>query len=237
MAIYNTIIRNVLIRGNFFAGDGSALESAYDTTHFSQASITRGDGEYTFNAIVDAILLAHEMLVASIGENRESEYRAWFTEASGNITHGSTIPLVGTGAKTRYGVISNVKDSSQNIYLTHQPREMVEMARANHSRSITDKYYFFTDDVRIWHTRTNVIADIVTWSKTADRTAILANNNTAACAMPDALIPDLLNGSLAFIFRDIFRMEQALQHWQLFAASLNNIAGKQMASMELPAKV
>lgn len=237
MATWNSIIRRVLVRGNFFSGDAAQLVTSYDTAHFTQSLVTRNGAEYSFNAIVDSILDAHEMLVTAIGENPQSEYRRWFQDVTASIAHAELIPQTGTVTKERYGVISDVKDASLNRYLTHQPREMIETAKKGHPRMKLELFHYFTDNVRIWHTRTNVICEIVAWDKAAERAAIIANNEAAVCPMPSALHPALEIGSLAFIQRDAFGAEAAVEAWQQFFPVINKIAGKQIASQELPVKV
>lgn len=237
MSNWASVIREVLLRGNFFAGDNAAIAASYDTASFSQASITANGGEYSFNALVDSILDAHAWMVKAIGENRNSEHRRWFQDVTASIANGGLIPTTGVTSKPRFGVISDVKDASDGRFCTEQPRAVIDICNRGHSRVKSEKYYFYSDDVRIFHSRINVVAEIVTWDRAAERSAIIANNGTAQCSMPEGLLPDLINGSLATIYRDTFRFSSAMVHWQVFAESLNRIAGKQIASLDLIQKV
>lgn len=238
MSTWSTVIRQVLLRGNFIAGDKTAVKTTYETALLTDTQITKGGAEYPFLGIVDAFLDAMEIIVGAIGANRESAYRRWFAADTANIASGGQIPTVSSIAAPRYGVLSNVRDATNGRYLTFQPRVMIRIAKeATHGRRKRDLYHYFTDDVVIEHTRTNVKAEIVAWSRDAEQTVILADNDTYECPLPNDLLPVLEYGALAFIYRDKFNLEQAVANYNKFAPEVNKIAGKQMAATELPAKI
>lgn len=229
-------IRQLLLRGNFFKGDAAALVTLYNTGTFSDAQIVKDGAEFSFNAIIDAILQAHVMMVEAIGQSRDNSLRAWLTVETGNIAPGGAIPTAISGA-ARYGIISDVVDATNATPLTPQPRKVVEIARKGHGRSIVPKYYYFTDDVYIWHTRTNVRGRIVAFDRTAERTAMINSNNSATIKLPTGILPDLEHGALAFIYRDTFRIEQAMEHWKIFDQALGRISPKHVHAAEMPPKM
>lgn len=234
---WNTVLRQILLRGNFFAGTDSLVLAAYNTALQNNASMNNNKAEYPFEAVVDGTLQALIMMIQAIGENRESEYRGDFLDATGNIASGGSIPLFGSlSTRIRYGRISDVRDAASGIYLTHQPRTLVEIGRSIRPRRKLTLHHYFTDDVRVWHTRPQVVAECVTFDKAAERTNMLTLNDTTNCPLAEGLLPVLELGALAFIWRDTFNIEQAVRSWIQFKEELNKIAGKPMASAELPMK-
>jgi hypothetical protein len=229
---WSTVLRQILLRGNFYAGDQATLATAYATTPITDASITKSGGEYSFLALSDVTLQALAMIIRAIGENRESEHRIWFTQDTPALPTGSQIPtLAADGRSERYGVLANVRDADDDTYLTSKPRRYVRIARSTSRRRKLSLYHYFSDDVIIEHTRSNVKAEIVAWDRQTEAANIVANN-VSVCPLPDALLPDLEFGVLAFIWRDKFNLEQAMANAQKFAASLNAISGKQVATAE-----
>jgi hypothetical protein len=234
---WNIVVRQILLRGNFLAGDAAQVKTDYETALIADAQIRKSASEYPFTALADAILSAMTMIVQAIGENRESEYRAWFRDFTNDILTGDQVPTIGSFGGSRFGVISNVKDSADDTYLTFQPRGIIQAANRGGSRRKLEIYQYFSDDVVIEHTRPAVKAEIVSWDRELERLAILTTNNVSDCPLPDALLEDLEFGTLSFIYRDKFNMEQAVANWNKFYPEINRIAGKQMASADLPAKV
>jgi hypothetical protein len=235
---WNVVIRQILLRGNFFAGDQAALAAAYNTALFTDALITDSGAEYPFKAVADGILEAMAMIIGAIGANRESPYRPWFTDDTANIANRGAIPLIGaTGAKARYGVISDVRDATDNKPCSFQPRSIVEIAGTARPRFKVNVYEYFADDTTMWHTRTNVKGRIVVWDRAAELTSIIGSNDVATCPLPDDLLPVLEKGALAFIFKDTFNTDQAQINWSQFIPELDKIAGRPMAALEMNPKV
>ena len=239
---WSKVLRQILLRGNFFAGDAAATRIAYLTAPLNDSILTRNAAEYPFEAIADGVLQAMTQIVAAIGENRESNFRAPFLADTDPILNGGEIPDVSADGKPRYGLIRNVReytDGSEDYaprQLTHQPRTLIDIANRQSPRLSDTVFYYFTDDVRIWHTLDAVVAEIVAWDKEAERSAIVNNNATADCPLPDELLPALEFGSLSFIYRDTFNAENAAMNAQRFAPELQRIAGKPSADAELPSK-
>lgn len=237
---WNSIIVQTLLKGNFIAGPAATVASNYATAgNLSDANITKAGGEFSFAAIVDAILEAYGMIVGAIGNNVESEYRPWFADDTATILSGGLIPKVGTTGKPRYGMMSDMRDAADGkTFLSFQPRGLIDVANKFWPRNKQEIYQYWTDNLRVWHTRpAGAIGSIVTWDRPAERALILSANNTTPCPLPDSLIPVLTDfGGLAFIYRDVFNSDSAGAHLQLFQQELLKISGQPPAVTELNTK-
>lgn len=236
---WNSVIRQILLRGNFIAGDIAAVKATYEDTLFDDTHLTNNGAQYPFSAIVDSMLQALTLIVQAIGDNRDSEYRTSFRDFTNILQNGDPIPTIGATGGSRYGVISNVFDIDNNRPLTFQPRRLIQTANETHGRRKLSLYQYFTDDIVIEHTRPEsggVKAEIVAWDREAEREAMIDRNDNADCPLPDALLPVLEFGSFSYIWRDTFNQEQAVKNWNLFYPEINRIAAKEMAATELPAK-
>jgi hypothetical protein len=237
--LWNVVIRQILLQGDFFAGNAAAVKALYDITTFTDTQITKSGAEFPFKAIGDAALQAMTIIVSAIGHNRESQYRPWFQDVTDTLADGVTLPKTGSsasGSKQRFGKIGKVKDGSNSRICAHSPKEMVRIADSSHGRFNLNVYRFWTDDVTIHHNRTDVVAECVTWDRATELTYFIANNANN-CSLPDELIPDLVIGALAFIHKDTFRGTEWKEQWALFAEKVNRIAGDDaFADAYYPAK-
>lgn len=237
---WSSVIIQILIKGNFIKGNPAGVATAYDpSVLLSDSTLTDGGGEFPFGGVVDRILQAMSLIVTAIGSNRQSEYRTAFLEDTAGVASGALIPRVAASSATKYrfGVLSDVKDGSSGLYLTETAREIVLIARKNHTRQIVKPYQYYTDDTRLWHTRSTAKSEIVAWDKAAERAAMIASNHTSVCPLPDDLLPALEFGSLGVMHRNNFNIQQAEAEFAKFVAEINRIAGKQMPDAELAAKV
>lgn len=235
---WENVLRQIFLKGNFIApGDATATASAYAASPITSAIITASGAEFPFTAVCDKVIAALELMIRAIGENRNSHYRAWFLDETPNVGDGARIPLESVANVPRIGVIANVRDADDGTYLTFAPRKAIQIARAAHPRRLIQPYQFYTDDVRIYHTRTFVVCEIVSWDRAAEYTNIVTNNNSTNCPLPEDLHPALEDGALALIHRDTFNVVQAEAAWQRFVPELNRIAGKPIADEEMLQKV
>lgn len=232
----STIIQ-ILLKADFMKGDKAGLAADYNVVGVVDDDIMRDAGPaFSFEAVVDKILMAMTMIVTAIGENRQSEYRPYFLKDTIPLASGDKIPLVANG-KPKFGVVSDFRDSYNDRYLTEQPREIVLGSRRQHARRVIRPFHYWTDDIRVLHTRVDVTAEVVAWDKTAERVLMITTNDVSPCPLPDDLLPALEFGSLALLQRGNFNAESAPANAQAFQQELARIAGKPMAVPELAAKV
>jgi hypothetical protein len=114
---------------------------------------------------------------------------------------------------------------------------MIDITNRRSSRRHLDLYQYYTDDIRVWHTRPLVFAEFVAWDMGAERDAIINSNDTALCPLPDGLLPDFETGVLAKVYKDTFNAEAAQIQLQIFTQALARIANKTPAITETTLKV
>lgn len=207
MALWNVIQRAIMLKANVVnAADASTLASVYSVATIGQTELNDRGIEFPFNAINDAILDAGGMIVERIGQNVNSPYRSYFHDVTDAILDGGRIPEFSQAGHPVIGRIGSVRDATTNEELEMVPRQVVKGAD-----SITLKispHLYAIDGVRLWHTRTSVVADVVVWESQVER-YWLESSPRGICPFPDALHPTLVNGALSILFRGDFNSAQA----------------------------
>lgn len=212
MALYNIIQRSVFLRANLFVADtAAAIESAYILANPGATELDDRSVEFPYSACNDAILQSAERMVGLIGLDVESPYRSYFAGVTSSLATGATIPTTSSASKPVVGVIGEVRDASTSKRCTAVPYEAIIRLTNILSYFNTQPHHFYTDDTRIWHTRTNVVADVVIWLE-SDQRALLESNPRGACPFPEVLFPALIEGALSFLFRGEFNLEQQNHH-------------------------
>ena len=199
--------RQVILRSNQLAADSaSTLATAYAVTTIGNTQMADRAIEFPAKAINDAILNAMERMITLIGEDKNSPYRTFFHDVTASLANGATIPTISTNSKPRIGVIGDVRDATSSDVLQALPKQNVLSIRAMTLKQTPLNYY--TDNVRIWHTRTNVVADVVVFSIT-DEIAKMESEPRGNCPFPDNAIEAIVIGALSYIFKDTFNLQQA----------------------------
>lgn len=212
---WDIVQRAVILRGGELKADSaSSLSTLYATADIDQTDLDDRAIEFPFLAINDAILNAASHMVKLIGLDVESPYRSYFAGVTSSIATGATIPTVSSTSKPVMGVIGDVKDASTSKRCTAAPYEAVIRLTNISAYFGTAPHHYYTDNTRIWHTRTNVVADVVMWSETDQRALMVTTPARGTCPFPDDLLPTLVEGSLSFLFKGQFNMDQAEYHRQ-----------------------
>ena len=203
--------REVMLRGNLSPATAGATQS----TNYSAAA--PGDSAEADRAIQfpelsvnDVLLDAGGTIVELIGLDPQSPYRKYFADVTASIASGATIPTVSTTSKPVIGVIGDVRNASSPNQRLNFADERVVKGYNTLSTNIlkVNPYLYYTDNARIWHTITNVIADVVIWSRN-DQITLMGTTPRGACPFSEDLIGLLVDGALAKLFRNQFNMEQA----------------------------
>lgn len=230
---YDKIIRQVALRGNLIEpSSASAMETNYTTALFGSTQLGNRAIEYPITAIYDAILSAGDRLIGLIGLDKNSPYRPHFNSVTSSVATGAVIPLVDSTSKSRVGVIGDVRDASTSKKLVAKDYQEV-IGYSNLTLKQTPHWYF-TDNVRIWHTRSNVTLDIVVWDK-VDQLTLMAQTSGGAkgnCPFPQDLHEALVCGALSYIFRGDFNSEQVGIWRQYFNDKLQEL-GAHLSSDEV----
>lgn len=127
---------------------------------------------------------------------------------------GATIPILSSTSKPVIGIIGDVRDAStsQRCTAVDYP-EILRLTRLiTASYFVTVPHHYYTDNVRIWHTRTNVTCDVVMWLESDQRTLMESTPARGACPFPESLIPALVEGALSALYKGQFNMDQADKH-------------------------
>jgi len=201
-----------MIRANLLKADSaSALATNYAVANIGDTEISDRGNMFPKLAVDDALLSSASRMVELIGLDKNSNHRTYFAGVTSSLATGVVIPTSSSTSKPVIGVIGDVRDASTAKRCSAAPYEAVIRATNIISYFNTQPHHYYTDNTRIWHTRTNVVADVVMWSET-DQRALMITNPTGACPFPDDLIPALVEGALSFLFRGEFNFQQAESH-------------------------
>jgi hypothetical protein len=224
--------REVMLRANLFpTTSGTTQETSYSVANPGATEMADRAIQFPPTAINDALLDSGDVLVGRIGANPHSPYRIFFSDVSSNISSGSLIPTTSSTSKPVVGVIGDVRDASGNALMNFASERVVKGYNTLKTNIVkVQPNLFYTDNVRIWHTTTNVVADMVIWSKT-DQLALMVTNPRGTCPFPEDLIDLLVEGALAKVFRDNFNTAQATVYQNRFEAHLEQKLPLQSVSM------
>lgn len=209
--LYNVVQRQVQLRANQLAASNATdLATLYSSAVPGQAGMGTRAIEFPFVAINDAILNAGDTMVRAIGNNPESPYRNFFADVTSSLASGALLPTSSSTSKPIVGIIADVRDAS-NPNRKHKlaPYQVVEDYNVLKTNLLkVNPYLYYTDNVRIYHTSTNIIADVVIWSKTDQTTLLESTPARGTCPFPEELIECLVCGALSYIFRGDFNVAQ-----------------------------
>lgn len=216
---WDKIQRSVMLKANQLnAADASTLASVYSVPAIGQTELNDRGIEFPFNAINDALLDAGGKIVEKIGQNPNSPHRSYFHDQTDAISDGGRIPEYSQAGHPKAGVIGAVYDSATNEECEMVSRQMVRGADALSLK--VSPFFYFTDQTRVWHTRTSVVADIVVWDAAIER-LWMESNPRGDCPFPDSLHEGLVNGALSILFRSSFNDAQADKFAERFLHTLN----------------
>jgi len=207
--------RITILRANQLAADSAtALQTAYTDTGIGQTEMGDRAIEFPFEAINDALLEAGSQIVQAIGNDPHSPYRTYFAGVTASLATGANIPTTSSASKPVIGKIGDVLDASTSQKYTLVPYQVVQAYNVLKTNILkVNPYQYYTDNKRIYHTGTNVVADVVIWSN-ADQTALMITDPRGACPFPENLLSLLVDGALSRIFRGTFNIQQAPEYYR-----------------------
>lgn len=223
---WDKIFRQVAMQSNLLsANDAATLETNYTNPVIGSTELADRATQFPFSAINDAILNAADRMVQLIGLDRASPYRIFFGDVTANIATGGLIPQVGsTGAKIQ-GVIGGIKDGTNDTKLIKRDyQDVTGIANMPTLKQASSIYWYYTDNVRIWHTRTNVKAEVVVWDKDAQRVLMSQAVTRGNCPFPENTHYILISGAKALLSRDGFNTEQSAVWRNEFNSGLPQLA-------------
>ena len=210
---YRTILAAVSLRINALIGtSASALEVTYTTSPLTSANFQ--STIFNFTAVKDAILNAEEKLAQKIANNADDPLRQYMANVTTNQASPSTLPSVSTNSKPIIGIWGAVRDATSGIVCSQMLLDVVRR-RSSATSMVIPCWWFNITGGRIEHTRTNVVVECCTYSRTDQATIFDANGDIL---LADALEPDYISEALAILVRDDEFIHQA----QIFAARAGN---------------
>lgn len=213
-----------MLRGNQMQADSAAaLATLYASTTPDATSVGDRGTQFPPLAINDLILNAEEVIARRIAANPKSPYRNFLTEVSASIASGALIPVTSGSGKSRIGNIGVVRDASDSTVLTFAPKQVVLGVKALTTNILKKaQYLYFEDHTRIWHTRTNVTTDMITFDKSDER-ILMISSPRGACRFPQDLHELIINGALSYMFRGDFNAGQVGIVRRYFMDGLNDL--------------
>lgn len=220
---YRTILAAVALRINALVGtSASVLETTYTTSPLTTSEFQ--STIFNFSAIKGAVLNAEEKLAQKIANNADDPLRQYMANTTANLANPATLPSTSTNSKPIIGIWGAVRDATSGIVCSQMPLDMVRR-RASATDMVIPVWWFNITGGRIEHTRTNVVIECCTYSRTDQATAMDANGDIL---LADALEPDYISEALAILVRDDEFMDQA----RLYAARAQGSPIGQLTTVE-----
>jgi hypothetical protein len=139
-------------------------------------------------------------------------FRAYNISQTANIAHKGLIPSVNSTGIPIVGVYGAIRDATTFDALTEQPDQIIDTITSNQDTFLTRQYFYYKQvGDRLYHTRTNAVIDVCTFSWSATLTSIEANG--------DAPIPDnLFDVAVAGLIAGLVNDEEWVNQSALFGA-------------------
>lgn len=204
---YSEITRQIALRINAITGaSAAALEAAYITTPFTDAQV--GSTIFTFTSMKDSVLNIEGRLADAIASTGDHPLRTYLASTTDALTNGAELPSLDAGSEQIIGVWGAVFDTADPTKV-YKPKDVAQVTRRNtnpNSRYRVTVYWFFMDDLNIYHTGASVKIKACVYSR--DNQATIFDND-GAMLLPDTLADALVAGVVSELVRDDEFTEQA----------------------------
>lgn len=231
---YHTIIRQAAVRISSIVGvTATALDSAYLTSPLTATQISSTD--FTIGMQKDAVVNVVGRIIRTYASVPNHPFRAYNISQTANIAHKGVIPSTNSASVPIVGVYGAVRDASTGQELTEQPIQIINTIVDDTDSFLKGEYYYFKQvSDRLWHTRTNVVMDVCTFSASNELTTI-ANNGNAP--IPDACIDIAVAGLIAQYVIDDEYTAQANMYGNYFENCLSQMASGAVAFTPAPSLI
>lgn len=223
---WDKIFRQVALKGGLLIVDSAAtLETNYGNPLIDSAELLTKGLVFPKPAVDDAILSAGDRIVRAIGENPTCSYRKDFTDITNSLANGAFLPQISASGAPIVGVVGAVRDAATGHELEPTDLGRQEIDEINSCNLKSSVYEYYTDSVRIWHTRVlnRVICDVVVWEKEAVRYWMNALIQRGDVDFTEDLHETLVNGALGELFRGTYNSDIAPIYNGKFENSLKEI--------------
>ena len=218
---YNIVLRETAIRANAIVGPvPGTLETNYVvsplTTTQVQSSI------FSFTALKDAVLAAEERLAWAIANVKGHPWRQSMANTTAALANLAALPAASTNSKPIVGAWGAVIDGTSSIVCSEMPLDQVRRRALNaNSEFVCPVYWYALNGGRIEHTRTTVVVECCTYSRSDQSTTFDANGNIL---LPDALEHAYVCGAVSMLVRDDEWKEQSQIYANYFNSALESIS-------------
>lgn len=200
---YNSILAATALRINALVGVLPAdLETSFIVSPLTTTQVE--SSIFPMTAIKYAILNAEEKLAVKVANNPDDPNRQFMANTTTALTNPSTLPSLSTNSKPIIGSWGAVRDGSNGTVCSQMPLDIVRRRAA--ASQVVPVYWFNIVSGRIEHTRTSVVIECCTYSRSDQLTVFNANGNIL---LSDALEPDYIEEALGLLVRDDEFMAQS----------------------------
>lgn len=212
---YSQIARQCALRVSAITGaTPTTLATSYDTTPFTAAEGSNS-AVFTYTSIKDAILNIEGRLADAIASTGDHPYRAYLISTTDALANGEELPSLDASGEQIIGVWGAVFDASDTTQVYRQ-KSIAQVMRRNtnpNGRYRVTVYWYFMDDLNIYHTGTSVKCKVCVYSRDNQSTIFDANGDML---LPDAIADALVCGTVSELVRDDEFMGQAAAYRRYF---------------------
>lgn len=149
-------------------------------------------------------------------------FRSYNVSQTSNIAHKGLIPSTNSSSVPIVGTYGAIRDATTGEECTEQPIQVIKTIVDNTDTRLKGTYYYFKQvSERLWHTRTNVVIDVCTFSASDELTSVGANGNAP---IPDACLDMAVAGLVAQYVIDDEYTNQAAFYGNYFEKCLGEMA-------------
>lgn len=190
----------------------TALESAYLTSPLTATQV--GNTDFTFSMLGDSLVAVLGRIVRAYASVPGHPFRTYNTSQTANIANKGAIPSVNSASKPIVGVYGAIRNASTGEAMTEQPIQIIRTIVDDTDNRLKGTYdHYKIVDGRLYHTATNAIIDVCTFSASDELVAFAANGNAT---IPDACLDLAVSGLVASLMIDDEFVAQASIHGQYF---------------------
>src|SRR5215475_5638418 len=172
---YNTCLREIAIAVNAITGATPALlETSYSTVPLTSANFQ--SSIFSFTALKDKMLDAQGEIITAAANTSGHPYRSALISQTSTLAYGAQVTSNSSGIPV-IGVLGDVRDASSGQPMTKNELRQIQDRVINPGNMwLIQVYWYCLSDRKIYHTVTNVIADVVAYTRpVADSLTLTAN--------------------------------------------------------------
>lgn len=219
--LYSDLIKEIAIRLDAVVGSTGAAKEASLSNPVPTIS-ELGSTDFPLSNIRRTLLSSVSRIIRTYAGIKNHPFRQYNLSQTANIAHKGQIPFVNSASKPIVGVFGAVRDATTGDILTEQPVQLIESIRRSQTDSSLKGSYFYYKiaDSRIYHTRTNVVIDVVTFDAATEKIAIAAGS---ASILPDACFDIAWTAALGLMMIDDSYQNQAAVYQNYATQCLNEM--------------